>query len=257
MIRKRNFLLFVLTVLFLIIGISVTIASRLSVSPSGSQLFSDQEMSIPTEAEVITTEIDRKTRAADLREKIASLSGDIRTTPEELIAVDEEEDVEEPIPSETGIEVCETATQISFSIPPGASFKEREGARLLVTQNEIMVEKTVGSSTVEELEVVEEVILQLPSRRLPLPGSSCIGTDVVGIAKDGSLIRNTDAGLYGVFGSETVVGYALDGFPIYGTNDVASLDQCGGVIEAGQYRYYLSSERDTILNCYSGIPVSF
>jgi hypothetical protein len=81
-------------------------------------------------------------------------------------------------------------------------------------------------------------------------------TDVVGIAQDGSLIRESEMALYGVFGGETLVGYALDGFPIYGSNPGAATDHCGGMMVGGQYRYYLSPERDSVINCFAGVPVT-
>ena len=60
--------------------------------------------------------------------------------------------------------------------------------------------------------------MQLPVRNIPSGGTTCISTDVIGIATDGSLIRNNEAGVYGIFGANTLVGWALDGFPIYGSS---------------------------------------
>ena len=74
-----------------------------------------------------------------------------------------------------------------------------------------------GAVVVERmLETGPSAVLQLPSRTMPAASPSCIGSDVIGIANDGSLIRNDELSLYGVFGSETRIGYALDGLPIYG-----------------------------------------
>jgi hypothetical protein len=78
---------------------------------------------------------------------------------------------------------------------------------------------------------------------------------VIGISKNGSLIRNTDVAGYGSFGGDTLVGYALDGFPIYGAADKRT-DICGGLMEDGQYRYQISNSRDTIITCYVGSPIS-
>jgi hypothetical protein len=77
----------------------------------------------------------------------------------------------------------------------------------------------------------------------------------VGVAKDGSLIRNNEARLYGIFGEQTLVGYALDGFPIYGISE-SVVDACGGVSVAGQYRYQLSVERENIINCFAAKPIA-
>ena len=83
---------------------------------------------------------------------------------------------------------------------------------------------------------------------------TCLYSDVVGIAQDGSLIRNNEVGLYSVFGSDTLIGYALDGFPIYGKIKESG-DKCGGSVVNGQYRYSLSDQREFILNCFSAPPV--
>jgi hypothetical protein len=90
---------------------------------------------------------------------------------------------------------------------------------------------------------------------VPLNSESCVASDVIGIATDGSLIRNNEVGAYGVFGGGTLVGYALDGFPIYGVSEQKA-DICGGAMVGGQYRYVISSERATIINCFAGAPVA-
>jgi hypothetical protein len=81
---------------------------------------------------------------------------------------------------------------------------------------------------------------------------TCLPHEVVGIARDGSLIRNDEAALYGIFDDTVLIGYALDGFPIYGQTVDRPLDQCGGAMVDGSYRYYLSEERDHVLGCYRG-----
>ena len=89
-----------------------------------------------------------------------------------------------------------------------------------------------------------------------MAGASCLSSDIVGIALDGSLIRNGEHTLYSIFGAETLVGYALDGFPIYGAIGAPVTDNCGGTAMAGEYRYYLSSERTGVIGCFSGESVT-
>jgi hypothetical protein len=69
-------------------------------------------------------------------------------------------------------------------------------------------------------------------------------------------------------GGDTLVGYALDGFPIYnplpGSKDDidAALDACNGLTVDGQYRYYartqdqVGSGRNYLLGCFSGVPTT-
>ena len=114
-----------------------------------------------------------------------------------------------------------------------------------------------ASGTVVGTEVVVEkdILVQLPVRSAPLSDTRCLKQDVVGIATDGSLIRNTEVGLYGIFGPDTLIGYALDGFPIYGSGR-NNTDMCGGYMSPTGYRYQLSADQETMIYCFSGIPVS-
>lgn len=124
----------------------------------------------------------------------------------------------------------------------GLSFEVVEGARLLLRES--------------VAETSSEVILQLPLFTSPFGGSTCLSTDVAGIALDGSLIRNSDYKVYSIFGNQTLVGYALDGFPIYGLDKNSATDSCGGTIVDGQYRYYLNANREGVIGCFSGTPVA-
>ena len=73
---------------------------------------------------------------------------------------------------------------------------------------------------------------------------------------DGSLIFNSDAILYRSYGSETLIGYALDGFPIYGPTS-AEKDACGGYDAPTGYRYAISADTNTVLECFMGTPDNF
>jgi hypothetical protein len=69
------------------------------------------------------------------------------------------------------------------------------------------------------------------------------------------LIRNDEVNLYGLFSANTVVGYALDGFPIYGAAADRTTDQCGGAVGDSGYGYMINSERDFIVACFRARPV--
>ncbi len=93
--------------------------------------------------------------------------------------------------------------------------------------------------------------------KYPLAGSdTCLASDVIGIGLDGSLIRNSEYALYGVFGEATHIGYALDGYPIYGQTSNLATDSCGAVSIDGAYRYYLSVERPGVIGCFRGTPAA-
>ncbi len=114
----------------------------------------------------------------------------------------------------------------------------------------VQEERAVFGST----STILATMLQLPLRPAVQEDPVCLMSDVVGIAQDGSLIRNTEAPLYAIFGEETLIGYALDGVPIYGLAN-RSTNMCGAAFVGGELRYYLSAERDLVINCFSAKPV--
>jgi hypothetical protein len=132
--------------------------------------------------------------------------------------------------------------------PRGVRIEEAEGARIVYRDAPAQASSTDMMNT-------RDVLLQLPLRSFSQGMQHCIPSDVIGITEGGSLIRNTDVGTYRVFGASMLIGYALDGYPIYGTT-AAKTDVCGGVTEGGQYRYHLSGDRKTIINCFAGSPAT-
>lgn len=201
------------------------------------------------------SETSRDATIAALKDKIAKNNSVIKA-PESIVAVTEEDSsVEEETVSEDILLCTEFRTISSVAwVPQDTYWQQVEGARILYERP--FVENKITSTTSSTSVPVNDIArLQLPIISLPVSNPSCIETDVVGIALDGSLIRNTEASLYSVFGAETIIGYALDGFPIYGLGDERS-DKCGGRIVSGQYRYELSSERENVINCYASTPQS-
>lgn len=264
-LRTRDFLLYLLSFAFLVIAIFVTIVE--DIYPDNSNNVASV-VSVPTSTEEVIfqastkekTVPDRAGHLAALRSKIADFKETVigsATEPEpEPVPVL----VEENITDELG-EVLAAPLKCSqyqnFSkdwSPKGLIFSVVEGARLLYRETEVVgVVSTTSSSTILT-ETTKDVVLQLPLQTYPAKEKSCLFSDVVGVALDGSLIKNNEHALYSIFSTETLIGYALDGFPIYGQGKEKT-DECGGIFKGGQYRYYLSSDRDAILYCYSGIPV--
>lgn len=251
--RTRDFTLFLLAVAFIVVGITATVEEDLSSrsqSASVASFVSDTE-SVEYEAVVPGgREVPRASRLAELRAKIADfVFPEVAVVEEEVV---EEETVEESVEPGT-ITLCGNyrATSPIWS-PSGLQFEVVEGARLVYRMTEKPIVDEFG---VESMEPEREVVAQLPLRTAPQASKSCIATDVVGIALDGSLIRNNEHTLYQVFGEGTLIGYALDGFPIYGLS-TRSGDECGGVNMAAGYGYVLSADRAGVLGCFSGAPIS-
>jgi len=254
MFRTRDFILLFTAITFLVsaIGATVFIQGTSSHSTATSHEAFQQQLAAAGAQEyqaVITTreELNRSQRVAQMRDKIAQAT-ELRA-PEPELPVQTEPDLAtttaEELAATTDLDQCRGYTPyLGFWDARGLSVTENEGAVLVVRSTQ----SATGSST-------QMTLLQLPKRLAPAPDQSCIGSDVIGIANDGSLIRNDELDLYSVFSSETRIGYALDGFPIYGTGS-ATVDQCGGRLQNGQYRYELQPDQDTVINCFSAAPIT-
>jgi len=261
MFRTRDFVLVLIAVAFLVIAIGVTVSSQ-GLSPSTQNLplqpavIQDNEY---TAVSVNANDFSRAQLLQQMRDKIAASSQLSITAPEPTAVI---EDILASTSSTTddavapGPQLCPgyAPTFVNWS-PVGIEIEEAEGARLVFkTIVEPIIEKSSSTSAPVASPPQRTILAQLPVRNVPSANTSCIPSDVIGIANDGSLIRNTEVGVYGIFTSATLIGYALDGFPIYGSAPSAG-DACGGIMTPEGYRYQLSSQRDTILNCYSAAPI--
>ncbi len=255
MFRTRDFILVLSAVVFLIVAIGTTLSIRGGYSTLISSINVTISDDVDYSAVIYSSDApSREDRLATMRSKIAA-GGELSLSAP--VVVDEKSDLgdkpSEPVAEDTksavaGLQKC--ANYLVYAggwSPQGVQFAVVEGARLVYRETQ-SVDVAMPST--------RDVLLQLPMYSTPNKNqNNCIQNDVIGVAQDGSLIRNNEAAMYRVFGEDTVVGYALDGFPIYGASQTVT-DACGGVVEAGQYRYLLSIKRDTVLNCFAATPVS-
>ena len=255
MFRTRDYAVMLLIIAFLVIAIAVTLKGSFSFGfgvKQGAAIFTASGEEKTYSAQVADTEMSRAERIASLKKKIASRDNDLAFTesaPEVIPEVPE-------VPGKTEeIKENRCGGYVRYTgawSPAGLIIAEAEGGRLIYREGASPV--LTASSTLLATPV-RDIVAQLPVRNVPLASQSCITMDVIGIAKDGSLIRNNEIGMYKIFSSDTLVGYALDGYPIYGRGSAAT-DICGGVMVAGQYRYQLADDREIILNCYAGVPIA-
>lgn len=258
MFRTRDYAVMLSLIGFLVVAIVFTARGSLPFGLAGSQgaaIFTAGESATAYSASVAADGgPSREERVAELRKKIAgrdsffAAAESTPETPEVVPTVPEVTDDESVKENRCGGYVVYSG---SWS-PAGLKIEEVEGARLVYRS--VATPGEDASSTVPVVPQ-REIVAQLPVRSAPLSSQSCITMDVIGIATDGSLIRNNEISMYKVFGGETLIGYALDGFPLYGSSNEKT-DICGGVMKGGQYRYELSDDREVILNCYAGSPIS-
>lgn len=258
MLRTKELLVFLGCTSFLLLAISLTLVrdgvfGGISPQVASAPVAVDAGPTTVAVADEVSAEPAYEEVVRSMRERVLAFrsAGGIDTdsfilsdrVPETI----EETEVDS---TDSGVQLCATYQPYSRSWPAGVEIAEREGARIVYTTVEAAA---VGTSSPTP-SVTEQVLLQLPVHNTPGAGTRCLATDVVGVAQDGSLIRNHEYGLYGIFDDATVVGYALDGFPIYGRNDSLVVDQCGGAVVSGQYGYVLQSERSAVVHCFSGVP---
>ena len=259
MIRTRDFLLFVVSVAFLLFAIGTTIVwEDGDAAPAPADLFWESAAAPAAAGVAIDTAeptLDRAERLAAMRAAVADYDL-TQLIPQDAVSGTDEpsagaatgSDAIESTPEGRGPERCPDYTTFTRPWPASAvSVEVMEGARLVVVATPAALQAS-GTPT-------ETVLAQLPVRQFSTTRPSCLPSDVVGIAQDGSLIKNDEINIYRIFSEATVIGYALDGFPIYGMSD-RRVDRCGGAVVDGQYGYYLSAERSTILSCFSAPPVS-
>lgn len=245
MIRTRDFILFLIAVAFLVLAIGFEVIQGIFTSPfvgdSKIPRFGGGE-GISPEAEIVLVADTRGDRLAHLKEVIGAMVAPAASTviEEEAVvatATESAPKVEEPF-------LCQKYQVYSGLWPTTKlSITEREGVR-------IFHQSPIGTTT----DGIGTVLIILPMREFPAASASCLPSDVVGIATDGSLIRNNEQTAYGVFDDTTLTGYALDGFPIYGVSTEAT-DKCGGKMTPSGYRYYLSLSRESVIGCFAAVPI--
>ena len=263
MFRTRDFVLVSTTVAFLLMAIGVTLFRQWQgVGDTSPELLAVVVQDDTYTAESIDmNQFSRAEKLQMMREKIAASSQLSITAPEPMEVVDEVLSGEENQLVEgdvAAVQLCPGYTTLAKRWSPvDVMIEEVEGARLVyrsLAPAPVVPQPKASSSVMVAAEPQREILAQLPVRNFPAPNSSCIASDVIGIATDGSLIRNNEARVYGIFDSNTLVGWALDGFPIYGASRTPT-DACGGVMAVDGYRYQISSDRETIINCFSAAPI--
>lgn len=252
MFRTRDFLLLFSTVTFLVFAIGGTLIMRFFEGTTNQVAIPEFAMvdvePLPLSANVSATDtLARSERLEDMRRQIA-LRTELISAPATSVS-----DVAESSPESATVAESAAASPMLCSgyqayqyagwNPQNITIEEVEGVRLVRS----MPQSTNPDATQQ---FVTEFVLPM---RLYKSGEYCLSGDVIGVAKDGSLIRNNEIGLYGVFDAETIIGYALDGLPIRGSSTIDT-DSCGGTSVDGQYAYYLNPERKTILNCFAAEP---
>lgn len=246
MVRTRDFLLVLVIVAFLLIAIVFSFikntAGPVADNSVDTTIFKEAD-DLVIQAEVAKEKIAKEDVLAQWREKLKDYVP--KKTEEVIVADAGSEMLDMDISSSSVLNTVVRCPSFSLNtkIYPRLYLHEVEGVRLV-------------TNSALEGDASAVVLAVLPIKTVSAGVPTCLASDVIGVATNGLPIKLNDSALYSVFGEETLIGYALDGFPIYGQTKTKNLDRCGGVLTAEGYRYYLSTERETVIQCYSGQPVT-
>lgn len=264
MIRTRDFAIYLVVLIALLLAIAVTLVVQGGVGAKTAP-----EATFVTgadEYEVVVSEEqdDRASYLARLRDKLGAVF--VAPDPETITIEAEEEEGDENTDVESadgdGLLLCnDNRHQALFNNWPteNVSVRALEGARLVVHAPTSLVTPPVATSTATSTLVPKparvvstSTLLQLPIQSARSTIERCIPTGIIGVRPDGAPFKNTDTIFYQDFLPTEVVGYTLDGFVLYGPTDVDT-DRCGGFVTAsGQYQYHVQEEGEYLLSCFGG-----
>ncbi len=257
MIRTRDFILFVVTLLFLAVAIVSTVAVKNAGEHPQIQQLAMHEGTSPAGASSEEITIDRNSIIARLREKIRN--SDLTIVPEPSVEA-------EVVPTTTQATATSTATLFRCVQPDDAlaivpqwpltdvQINLKEGARLVYVEDEIVIpDVEPGEETTQSL---VKTLLQLPVVPAKATQPYCVPSEVIGVTQRGVLMFNGDMRSYRNVPENVQIGYARDGFPIYGVYE-GQTDECGGYEHAAGYRYTVSKNRDYVIGCFVAAPQPF
>lgn len=254
MVRTKDLVLVVVILVMLVMAISATVAARLGAQHS-SDFVSSGTQSVQEQYAANTPHVgfDRAGHIERLRAELAK-GNVIDSSPSvEVSPVPEGQEMEGSLACaapDSGITIARSWPLADVTLLVSG------GSRQVLQRVTIPgVQNASGTLSLAPL-VSDAVLLSLPLAPAKSGSPVCPDSEVIGVTVDGSLMFNADATLYRNTGPETLIGYARDGFPIYGAY-AGAVDQCGGYDAAKGYRYVVTPGATTFLSCFVGQPQPF
>jgi hypothetical protein len=255
MIRTRH--VFVVGACMVLLGI-VSLITVLSVRSELGTVAALSDVSSDVSVYTVSTQSNTKDRAS-LRERLRALILDDTSlvTPNPSVEEDtppiattsDQQQVDQGVLISCGGDDTATAK----AVWPSGVYMRIDGT-LRSAVLEIAQVDTPTASTSTSTPQVPTLQTLWSARAFPVKSqtSQCVPGSIVGIAQSGQPIVNNALG-YTERTSESLIGYARDGFPIYGFYE-GVVDSCGGYQHPTGYRYTLSEGRSTVLNCFMSVP---
>lgn len=262
MIRTRDAVIFVSVILTLCVGIGFTLLLSPKYTLDEGSFMAYVEMGTTTSftAEAPQKSLDRQSIIERLRAALLKNESDVEPSPSvEEEVVSETDEVTDEV---TGVQACandDTGAALRLWPLSGVSLISENGVRKVVHTQVVAalpIQSASSSASSTAPTSNQTALLTLPLTPLQTATSNCVPGNIIGVTVQGTLMYNNEATFYKGYGPEYLIGYARDGYPIYGFYQGAT-DTCGGYTHASGYRYSVGHNRDTVLNCYTASPASF
>ena len=254
MIRTRNFLLYVLSLVFLVSAIGYTVVNDTAAL---TYHVPEKIAFVPNDAAAYGAIAADQSENRDayieaMRQKIAQGLGVIEGAPVSFTSVDD-------IVADAGIQSRPGNAVLWCDVPTRTDDVAAawfQGPVALLDRGTVRAAvQTLPSADASS--VTRDLIL-LPKQVARASADTCLPSDIIGVGIDGTLIANHETWRFASYGSGMIVGYALDGFPIItGAADESQLDMCGGMDAGDGYAYRLRPGTEFILSCFAGTPAQF
>lgn len=275
MIRSRDLVIFVCVLLFLCLGILIT-HLKATYFPLflGSPVVFNLEANAPTTFVAIApsktnnraSTIERLKNALALNTEVIRVNPSVETdTALTATETSEEQDDTSVVDTNARILSCGT-TDDSLALmsewPRSAvRIEVKDGMRMIVHRDEktalvLFATSTASTSEIIQNEPVVTTLLEMEMYPRVQGTSACVPSTIIGVTSLGALLSNSDASFYKNTASDVLIGYARDGFPVYGVYE-GIVDDCGGYMHGEGYRYTIRKDRNFVLGCFVAVPKSF
>jgi hypothetical protein len=262
--RTRDLLIYVAILFVLCAGIAYALISGAEKNGGASE--ADLAMISGPDAYTAVntkTEVDRQSIIDRLRSAIAQNDSGITPEPSVETPVSEPETPEEENGTGTpgaSLMRCSTADNDAQKLQAypltGVSVALEGAARVVLSQPDTAEASASSSASTTKPTPSPVKLLTIPVSPSPLIAAQCVPSDAIGITPYGAVLYNSDVNLYRSYGAEALIGYARDGYPIYGSYG-GEVDSCGGYESGNGYRYTVSPDRSFIVGCFRAIPAPF
>jgi len=264
MLRTRDVVIFIGALLFVLCGIVFTLVFDERNNFADSIAIPYFEVSSTTyAAEKPETGFDRNSIIERLRTALQTTPREVEPQPsveESPSQAADDPSVNPEIP--LGVVECggdDTHSTVQFWPASGVSVLQEGAFRNAILESvtpAVSASSTASSSETSDVATQQKVLISLLASPIQNASDSCVPGEAIGVTVNGALIRNSDAAFYKGYGSEYLIGYARDGFPVYGYYE-GEVDSCGGYAHSSGYRYTVSPDRAYLIGCFKGTPSAF